>query len=184
MQEPNDSFDPLMSAFECGIEKPPIDNRLRNALLAQTVGVLRFRRRRKRFVLAASLVGCYLAGVITMGIMRFGNRTEQPSMPQPIIAQSQSTLPHSTRAVADPKKTQVAAKKKKPTGFESWRRIGDRCLRETGDISTAVAGYSEAIHLASAEERRISPETDNWLIMALKLDAQSREKNNAYSKQN
>jgi hypothetical protein len=181
MQEPNDSFDPLMSAFDFGIEKPPIDDNLRNALLAQTVGVLRFRRRLKRCVLAASLVGCYLAGVITMGMLRAGTATENPPTPQPIVAKSQPTAPHSTRASAAPKKTQLAAKKK-PTGFESWRRIGDRYLRETGDISTAVAGYSEAIHLASAEERRISPETDNWLVMALKLDAQSREKNNAYSK--
>lgn len=182
MQEPNDSFDdPLMPAFDFSTEKPPIDNNLRNALLAQTVGVLRFRRRVKRFALAASLVGCYLAGVMTMGMLRSGAATENPPTPSPMIAQSQPVAPRSARVSAVPKKTQAAATKK-PTGFESWRRIGDRYLRETGDISTAVAGYSEAIHLASAEERRISPETDNWLVMALKLDAQSRERNNAYSK--
>jgi hypothetical protein len=181
MQEPNDSLgDPLTPAFDFNVEKRAADHRLREAIFTRTVGVIRFRRRLKRCALAASLVGCYLAGAMTMGMMQTGGGTESPSSPQPITAQSQPAAPRSLRYSSTQKNAQVAARK--PTGFESWRRIGDRYLRESGDIATAVAGYSEAIHLASAEERRISPETDNWLVMALKLDAQSREKNNANSK--
>ena len=38
---------------------------LRKAVLSQTVGVIRFRRRMRKGILAASLAGCYLAGVAT-----------------------------------------------------------------------------------------------------------------------
>jgi hypothetical protein len=98
-----------------------------------------------------------------------------------MAANSQRAAPRSRHVPANPEKQQVAAKK--PSGFESWRRIGDHYLRESGDISLAVAGYSEAINLASAEERRISPGQDNWLMMALK-EARSKEKKHVYPEQN
>ena len=70
-----------------------------------------------------------------------------------------------------------------PSGFESWRRIGDHYLRDTGDVALAVSGYTEALNLASEKELAISPAHDNWLLMALK-DARMKEKRHAYSQQN
>jgi hypothetical protein len=183
MTEFNDSFDdPLAAALDAGDQQLAADDHLRAAVFAKTVSVLRGRRRLKRCALAAGLLGCYLAGVTTMGVLRGGQQQEQPAAPGPTMAaNSQRAAPRSRHVPANPEKQQVAAKK--PSGFESWRRIGDHYLRESGDISLAVAGYSEAINLASAEERRISPGQDNWLMMALK-EARSKEKKHVYPEQN
>ena len=176
MKELDDSFDdPLAAAFDLGDGQHAADDRLRAAVFAQTVGVLRGRRRLKRCALAAGLLGCYLAGVATMGVFRAGQERDRPPAAGPAMADnSQRAAPHRRHVSASPKEQQVAAKK--PSGFESWRRIGDHFLSDSGDVSLAVAGYSEAINLASAEERRISPGQDNWLLMALKQDALSKEK--------
>jgi hypothetical protein len=174
-QNPNDPlYDPLAAAFNAGGEKRAADDRLRAAVFAKTIGVLRGRRRLKRCALAAGLLGCYLAGITTMGLMRSGGAQEPPAAAGPTVAaESQRPAPRLRHASANPDKQQAAAGK--PSGFESWRRIGDHYLRESGDVSLAVAGYSEAIDLATDEERRISPGQDNWLLMALK-DARSKER--------
>jgi hypothetical protein len=176
MKELDDSFDdPLPAAFDLRGEQHAADDGLRAAVFAQTVGVLRGRRRLKRCALAAGLLGCYLAGISTMGMLRAGDKQGPAAAPGPTVADnSQRAAPHSPHVSVAPREQRVAVKK--PSGFESWRRIGDHYLSDSGDVSLAVAGYSEAIHLASANERRISPEQDNWLMMALKQDAQSREK--------
>jgi hypothetical protein len=180
MQKANDSFDdPLATVSLAGGKRPAAGDHLREALLAQTVGVLRYRRRLKRCAVAASLLGCYLAGVTTMGMLRSGAAQEHPSAAgQPTVVKSQPAVPHVS---PNPDTHQVAARK--PSAFESWRNIGDHYLRQSGDVSLAVAGYSEALNLASAEERRISPGRDNWLMMALK-DARSQEKTHACPEQN
>jgi hypothetical protein len=179
MNEIDDSFeDPLAAALDVAVEQHPADDRLRAAVLAQTVGVLRGRRRLKRCAVAAGLLVCYLAGITTMGLFRASGESQRPGMPGPAVADNPNrAAPQRRHVSANPKEQHVAVKK--PSGFESWRRIGDHYLSDSGDVSLAVAGYSEAIHLASAEERRISPEQDNWLLMALKQDAQSREKRHA-----
>ena len=48
------------------------DDRLRQAVLAGTLGVIRRRRRLKRCAVAATLLGCYLAGMATMMFWRSG----------------------------------------------------------------------------------------------------------------
>jgi len=183
MKQLDDSFDdPLAAALDAGDQPHAADDHLRAAVFAQTVGVLRGRRRLKRCALAAGLLGCYLAGITTMGILRGGQQQEHPAAPGPTMAaEPQRAAPHSRHLPANPEKQQVAVKK--PSGFESWRRIGDHYLRESGDVSLALASYSEAINLASDQERRISPGQDNWLVMALK-DARSKEKRHVYPEQN
>ena len=176
MKEIDDSFDdPLAAAFDLGDQQHAADDRLRAAVFAQTVGVLRGRRRLKRCALAAGLLGCYLAGITTMGLLRAGQERDRPPAAGPATADnSQRAASQSAARFDQSRKKQVAVKK--PSGFESWRRIGDHFLSDSGDVSLAVAGYSEAINLASAKERRISPGQDNWLLMALKQDALSKEK--------
>ena len=183
MWNPNDpSNDPLAAAFDASAQQPSADDQLRAAVFAKTVGVLRGRRRMKRCAIAAGLLGCYVAGIMTMGILRTGGEPEHPVAPGPTMtAETQPPAPRPRHVSVHPEKQQVAVKKS--SGFESWRRIGDHYLRESGDISLAIAGYCEAINLASDEERRISPGQDNWLLMALK-DARSKEKRHVVSEQN
>jgi hypothetical protein len=63
----------------------------------------------------------------------------------------------------------------KVTRFEAYRRAGDRFLREPAQLSMAVRSYTNALSVASAEERAISPERDSWLLMALK-DSRIKER--------
>jgi len=128
-------------------------------------------------------LGCYLAGMTTMGVLRTGAGQEHlPAAGPAMAAKSQPAAPRSPHVPANSHKHQLAAKK--PSGFESWRNVGDHYLRESGDVSLAVAGYSEAINLASRKERAILPGQDNWLVMALKLDAQSQERKHVSSEKN
>jgi hypothetical protein len=172
------------------------DDELRGAVLARTVGVLRRRRRLKRCALAAGLLGCYLAGVATMGVWPAGERAN-PQMAQVTVTaepkpqKATPALPSPSKpALPSPSKKievhqvdvrQVAAAK--PTAFESWRRIGDHYFRESGDISLAVAGYTQALDLASEKEQAIAPGQDDWLMMALK-DARAKEKRHVHSETN
>jgi cytochrome c-type biogenesis protein CcmH/NrfG len=186
MQAENDSsHDPLDAVLGFGDRSSVDADALRGAVLRQSVGVIRRRRRLKRCVLAAGLLICYLAGITTMGLWRTGAAGEPPtaaakSMPvEP--RQHPHALPRSAPKSAVSRESQIAAAI--PTAFESWRNIGDYHLQHSGDISTAVASYSQAIDLATAEERAISPGQDNWLMMALK-DARAKEKRHAYSEPN
>jgi hypothetical protein len=183
MTEPDNSLNDSLDAMLVASIRPEADDGLRGAVLMQTIGVMRRRRRLKRCALAASLLCCYLAGITTVEIWRPGGGevvravTEAPTAkPRPRNVAPQKS-PKSTK----PKIDQVAAAP--PSGFESWRRIGDHYLRESDDVATAVAGYSRALDLASDKDLVISPGKDNWLLMALK-DARAKERRHAYSQQN
>jgi cytochrome c-type biogenesis protein CcmH/NrfG len=185
MPTTNDSSrDPLDDALgaigQSSVEADP----LRAAVLARTVAVIRRRRRLKRGALAAGLLVCYFAGIATMGGWQAGRAWEPPAAavhPSPVPPkQPRHSTPHPSPKPAAAAREIAAAT---PTPFESWRNIGDYHLQHSGDISTAVASYSQAIDLATAEERAISPGHDNWLMMALK-DARAKEQRNGYSETN
>jgi hypothetical protein len=142
----------------------------------------------KRCSLAAGLLGCYLAGIVTMGLCWPGNRNvavaENPlgataglsssarnTGGQAIRGTQTNQQPQNAQPAAVPVPSGSAGQlvaARIPTAFESWRNIGDYYLQKTGDISLAVASYSEAINLATESERALSPERDTWLLMALK----------------
>ena len=179
MQTPDDSIhDQLGMVLGGGRQR--VGNGLREAVFAQTLGVMRRRRRLKRCALAASLLGCYVAGAASMGVWRSGGQ-ETPEMiaaqTTTADAQLQDVLLPSSPVSNAPDATQIA--QAIPSGFESWRRIGDHYLRESDDISLAVAGYSRALDLASDQDLAISPGRDNWLLMALK-DARVKERKHAH----
>ena len=52
--------------------------------------------------------------------------------------------------------------------FDVLRCISDREVRQHGDLALAVRYYARALNGASAEQRAISIEEDNWLLLALK----------------
>jgi hypothetical protein len=182
MTMPDDSQnDPLDAAFGF-LDIKSTDNNLRGAVLAQTLGVVRRRRRMKRCAFAAGLLGCYLAGITTMGLLwSNANASNSSQADQSMTAEQspQNVIPSSS-APAIPEKSQSSAKL---SGFESWRRFGDNYLRETGDISLAVAGYSNAINRATDEELTSSSGQDNWILKALKNE-RIKERNHACSDQN
>jgi hypothetical protein len=151
------------------------DNVLRTTVLTQTLGVMRRRRLLKRCALAASLLCCYLAGILT---------AFSPLLPGegPGVRAATSLKPRST--TIRPAAAGVAqVPSAPPSGFESWRRIGDHYLRDSDDISLAITGYSRALDLATDRDLAISPGQDNWLLMALKA-ARIKERKNANYEQN
>jgi len=169
MSGPDDSRDELVDSLLGADGRPCGNGRLRGAVFAQTIGVIRFRRRLKKCALAGSLLGCYLAGMMTMGLWRptSGGRP-QPSTEHVAANLEPSPLPGPV-GIAD---KQIAAEKM--TCAEVLRRSADRHLLDSGDVKRAVRNYKTFLELSSAEQRAISPTQDNWLLMALK-DARSKE---------
>ena len=169
------SRDDLLDGLLNAAGQPSGNDRLRGVVFAKSIGVIRFRRRLKKCVLAASLVGCYLAGIVTTEIWRpSGDGRPQPSTPQ--VATNQGPSPHQvplpTVGLAGSAGRKAAPE---PISFnEVLCRSADRHLMENGDVKLAVRNYEHLLKLASAEERAISPTQDNWLLMALK-DARSKE---------
>ncbi len=170
MQTPDDSLhDPIEELLGAG-NREAISNQLRGPVFAQTIGVMRRRRRVRLCAVAASLLGCYLAGMATTAAWR------HPGNVAPEVA-SRPAAP--TRTAPEQPTVAVA----QLDGFESWRRIGDHYLHDGNDISQALVGYSQALDLASDEELAITPGRDNWLLMALK-DARVKERKHARIEQN
>jgi hypothetical protein len=167
------------------------DDARKMAVLGQTVGVIRRRRRLKRLGIAAALAVCYLAGIVTP-VSRFLNRPEQSN--QQLATNRNPELNKDTNwnwnkvavdgqqaAVAETAKTREDAfvpvdnwntsansTVKKITQYERMRREGDRLLQESGDIAQAVRRYNRALALATETELAVATDKDNWLLMALK----------------
>jgi hypothetical protein len=155
------------------------DDRLRQAVLAGTLGVIRRRRRLKRCAVAATLLGCYLAGMGTIVFWRSGGEDlSKPSARQ--IAKDNITHQLATVAPAPLPPDHAGPPDQKAvytprSQFEVLRRAGDRYLQDPEKMQLAIRTYARALKYASADERAISPEHDTWLLMALK-DAHSKEK--------
>jgi hypothetical protein len=157
---------------------------LRKAVLNQTVGVIRFRRRLNKSILAASLVVCYLAGVATMSLRSPASTTvSRPSNTQTTVDQSPPTLQESLapEMAKDSLKSQSGppnlenkqATRPKLARDEILCRQGDRSLAD-GNLKQAIRRYQLALNLAPADRRAIAPEQDTWLLMALK-NARTKE---------
>jgi len=54
------------------------------------------------------------------------------------------------------------------TPYDRLRRAGDQQLEEYADIPGATRSYQKALQIASSDQRRIAPDRDTWLLMALK----------------
>jgi hypothetical protein len=155
---------------------------LRASLLAQTIGVIRRRRRLKKLVLAATLLGFYLAGMATTGLWRrvkavpIRPPAEQMATSSPVVVGKPPLRPESSRP-QPPWYVGAAERQSAPArirGVQAMQRSADRLLLEDGDVESAVRGYNRVLDLASAKQRVISPENDTWLLMALK-NAKSKE---------
>jgi hypothetical protein len=177
--------DPLDAVL--GSPPPAADEDLHRRVLADTLGVLRSRRRSRRGRFLAALLACYLAGAGTVGLLSRRvslDRSAATASATADAASSMRTAPGlpggAGSAVAQPSRTprqsgtqQIASDKAKPAGprrmsYQEICRVSDRALRERGDIQTAIRYYSSALRSASPEEREVSVQDDSWLLMALK----------------
>jgi hypothetical protein len=164
--------DGIEGLFDVG-SAASIDDGLRRSLLVRTTAVIRRRRRARRLCVAAALLGCYLAGIITAqtclpGVTGPGRSSasvaqppEEPGGPAP-----------SEETTSPPHRKQTPPRASSP--YRALCRLADRCLQE-GDISAAVEYSYRALRHASAEERAFSTE-DNWLVMSLKVYQPEQEK--------
>ncbi len=145
------------------------DDRLRAAVLARTMRVVRFRRHRRRLALAGALAACYLAGLATTGTWRL--RSERPPQTARELADAADRAPHAPREAAPAKphaEREEYVASHSLTRFEIRRRSGDAHLRHPAELAPAIRDYTLALNTASDAERAIAPERDSWLLMALK----------------
>ena len=178
MSRPNYPEDDLVGNL-LNAEGPTDVDRVRLPLLAQTTSIVRRRRVIRRLGLAASLAGCYLAGIVTVwgwvaaSIPRDATAIEQHAAPDAKPDEGGLPAPERPRSpdVRRPRPAQprdgrqVVAER---ADFGQIRRVSDRYLYEEGDIVKALHYYTRALDQATPDEREISLETDSWLLMALK----------------
>ena len=154
------------------------DDSLRQAVLVGTLGVIRRRRRLKRCTVAATLLGCYLAGMATVVFWRSGwedlSKISARQIAKDDTAKRSATvvptqLPPDFAGPPDQKTVYTTRSQ-----FEVLRLAGDRYLQDPEKMQLAIRTYARALKYASADERAISQEHDTWLLMALK-DAKSKE---------
>jgi hypothetical protein len=179
MSSPNEFQNDSLDAVLGGKGKISGDDRLRHSVLAGTLGVIRRRRRLKRCAVAATLLGCYLAGMVTVVFWRYGGE-DLPRTSTRQIAKDNTTH-QSTKVAPAPLLPDLAGPPDQKavyapqSQFEVLRRAGDRYLQDPEKMQLAIRTYARALKYASADERVMSPEHDTWLLMALK-DAKSKEK--------
>ena len=164
---PDDLFESMTSAAP----QIPASVELRDSLLNNTSRTIRVRRRMRRAGIAAALAGCYLAGIATMSLRPSAEESGHLVADAP-PAQSENGAAAAPRKLVRPEDDQVVSDGRQPavrlTQYDRLRRAGDQQLEEFGDIPRATGSYQKALQMASAEQRRIAPDRDTWLLMALK----------------
>ena len=152
------------------------NDELQAAVFVRTLGVIRRRRRTRRCVLTAGLLGCYLAGAMTVSLWPSGEKhSTGATIAQRTAKQKTQPTPATVAARDDDRQRPPPPKL---SGYEHWRRLGDHFLRDYNNISLATQSYSQALALATEEERATSTDRDTWLLLALKKD-KLREKQHA-----
>ncbi len=154
---------------------------LRQAILQQTSRVIRRRRRVKSAALAAALAGCYLEGAETRHIWTAGPGSRQQLAAQHAPAPAPTpdvkvVKPPATRPAPQPSTAKLArADRPKRSRFEILCRASDLQLYRRKDVLKAIRFGNRALDVATPEELAISPDTDSWLLMALKQERIKKE---------
>ena len=161
---------PLLAASSQGT-----DDRLREAVFAQTARILRRRRLVRRFAHAAALAACFVAGLLTAE----WRRPIAPPRERVIVTIAPS--PISTPPAAEPAELERLAKRSPERRGDLFRRAGDLYATEQGDLSSALRCYSESLDASDEKALTIST-NDHWLLMAIK-DARQKEKKDARTSQ-
>ena len=183
---PSHAPDPeLLKAFgrPCGDNGP-----LRQAILQQTSRVIWRRRRLRSAALAAALLGCYLAGAATTHVWTAGPGSQQQLATQHAPAPAPTpdvkvVKQPATHPAAQPSTAKLArADRPKRSRLELLCRASDRQLYRKKDVLEAIRFGNRALDVATPEELAISPDTDSWLLMALKqqrIRKENRDENSS-----
>jgi hypothetical protein len=162
---PSNFSDEFFESMTSDAEPIPASQQLREDVLNRTTRTIRNRRRMRRAGIAAALIGCYLAGVATMSLRPAGRETS------PFVADSatKSDAQVAVRKPVRPEDDQIlAASTSRLPRYERLRQKGDEQLKKFADIPGATRSYQKALQIASSDQRRIAPDRDTWLLMALK----------------
>ncbi len=163
----------------------PDSDTLRKSVYAQTIRVLRRRRRLRQFAYAASLLLSFAVGAGTMRMMTRINPGEHESEFSRVGAVSTKIPPSHQGADAPRSPTpDDSALDAEWFAFDStdrrselYRKAGDRYIKDQSDLQSALRCYSNSLDDGTERDLAISPD-DNWLLMAIK-DARQKEKNHA-----
>jgi hypothetical protein len=171
----DDFSDELFELMTTSGERTPASQQLRDAVIGQTTGTIRRRRRTRRASIAATLVACYLGGIATMSLWQ-SSRAVDRFVDGSAVAMDQNSegvAGSETRRLVRPEDDQVpdggaSLAAARLTPYERLCRDGDQQLEEHDDIQAAMRSYKKALQLASADQRSVAPDHDTWLLMAMK----------------
>ncbi len=164
----------------------PDSDTLRESVYAQTMRVLRRRRRLRQFAYAASFLLSFAAGA---GVMRMTARTDSSGQVEigarrargvsPLISPSQlgADAPRSPTPEDSALDEEWIAFDSADRRSELYRKAGDRYIKDENDLQSALRCYSNSLDDGTEQNLAISSD-DNWLLMAIK-DARQKEKNHA-----
>src|SRR5262249_5350742 len=140
----------------------PVDaEAVRRSLLAETTRRLRRPRRLRFAVLAAALAACYVAGLLTMYLLR-----PAPAAPV-VVSQARPRGPAPTPVPPPTDPPAVARKTPEPPEPSEraalLRQQGDHYLNDENDPESALHSYTQALNAGTPDDAKFSPE-DNWLL--------------------
>jgi hypothetical protein len=176
---PSDFSDAFFESMISAAKPIPASQQLRNSVLNQTTQTVRNRRRMRRAGIAAALIGCYLAGVATVSLRPAGRETgpivadaavaDSDAVAEPAAGSDKTSAAATARKPVRPEDDQIlATSTSRLTRYERLRQTGDEQLEKFADIPAATRIYQKALQIASSDQRRIAPDRDTWLLMALK----------------
>jgi hypothetical protein len=168
----DDAFDDLLRrpAAAC-------DDDLRHAIFEQTTQVLRRRALPRRIAFGVAVAAGVLLVIAGVFSLRPGERREGPAREPGSIVQTPAPEVPATNAPA------AVIERLGETSADGqravlYRRAGDRYLEEEADPQDALRCYTQALDEGSDNALTISAD-DSWLLMALKMDRQKKEKTHA-----
>ena len=150
-----------------GLESADPSLASRAKILDLTLGVVRARRRTRQGLAAAVVVGAYVAGAVTMFVLRPSPAVD-PTSDAAAVTDDAAGQPGP--ALLNPRALESRAVAME-TPFERatlLRAAGDRYLSDQSDVAAALRCYRELLKLASSDERTRSDPSDTWLLAALK----------------
>ena len=157
----------------------PTPNRIdREAILRQSVSVLRQRRRQRALLHASAWAACFVAGGLCARWLYVGTDNQLTE----IVHQPEKTQP--TGQPVDPFAGAPPVRIERWAGLtegdkrlQLYRRAGDEYLNQ-GDQLAALRCYRLALKSAKPDDLVVHPQEDTWMLMALKFDRQ-KETNDA-----
>jgi hypothetical protein len=160
------------------LHAPPAapSNALRHELLHRTTRVVRRRRLVRRQADVSALAAAVVVAALVGGSLR--PPPPAPIAPPPPIAQQAPPAQMPEPKSPEPEPMPAALVKewqafdtRGPVRLALLLEAGDRYIADHHDLASAVRCYRQALDAAPENMLEIRP-TDNWLVMALKLDRQ------------